>query len=177
MAQLMEGLGRIVAIDIHPRRLTALARTCGRLGIGSVRALAADGAMALPLRDGEAFDAILVDAPCSGVGTLRRNPERKWRLDPGEIGPLALLQGKILRSAAKRLKPGGVLVYSTCTLLREENEEVVERFLEEGDFELEPPPAALPEACRGLVGEGGIMRTYPETHGMDGFFAARMRRR
>ncbi|MFC1888911.1 16S rRNA (cytosine(967)-C(5))-methyltransferase RsmB, partial [Thermodesulfobacteriota bacterium] len=83
----------------------------------------------------------------------------------------------ILRSAAKRLKRGGVLVYSTCTLLREENEEVVERFLEEGDFELEPPPVAFPEACRDLVGEVGIMRTYPEMNGMDGFFAARMRRR
>ena len=177
LAQLMEGRGRIVAIDIHPRKLAVLAGTCGRLGIGSVLPLAADGAVALPLRDGEAFDAILVDAPCSGVGTLRRNPERKWRLDPAEIGPLARLQGRILRSAAERLKPGGVLVYSTCTLLREENEAVVEEFIEEENFELAPPPEAFPEECRGLVGEGGIMRTYPETYGMDGFFAARMRRR
>ena len=177
IAQLMEDRGLIVAVDINPRKLRSLERTTKRMGVTSVRAMAADGTGGLPFGPEPVFDAILVDAPCSGIGTLRRNPERKWRLRPEDIVGLAGLQQRLLLCAARWLKPAGVLVYSTCTLFREENDLVVEAFLAKGGFDLEGVADSLPETCRGLVDEGGMFRTYPEAHGMDGFFAARMRRR
>jgi len=121
------------------------------------------------------FDRILVDAPCSGLGTLKRNPEIKWRLAPGDIKAFAELQGKILGSAALCLKEGGIIVYSVCTVMPEENEEVIETFLRHHrDFRLLPPPGSID--CR-LIDERGFFRTSPDRHGTDGFFAAVMVRK
>jgi len=123
------------------------------------------------------FDRVLVDAPCSGLGTLRRNPDARWRIGPSEPPRLAEMQLAILRQAAATVVPGGVLVYSTCTLLPEENESTVKAFLAEAPgFRLAAPEEAPPEV-RPLVGPDGFFRTFPHRHDADGFFAARLARR
>jgi len=139
-----------------------------------------------------------VDVPCSGLGTLRRNPDARWRIGPSAPALLAEKQLTILRNAAAVLRPGGILVYSTCTLLPEENEEIVESFLNSpGDanasrtsktpgtsgtaaskatFEI-ATASEIPEEVRELVGADGFLRTFPHRHDADGFFAARLVRR
>jgi 16S rRNA (cytosine967-C5)-methyltransferase len=118
---------------------------------------------------------VLVDAPCSGLGTLRRNADLRWRVDPGDPVRLAATQRALLGSAARALRPGGTLVYSTCTLTSEENEAVVRAFLAETPgFRLATAEAA-PPCARPLV-EDGMLRTFPHRHGSDGFFAARLER-
>jgi 16S rRNA (cytosine967-C5)-methyltransferase len=124
----------------------------------------------------ERFDRVLVDAPCSGLGALRRNPDARWRVHPSDPARLADTQRAILRSAATALRPGGVLVYSTCTLLPEENEEVVEAFLRESEAFALAPRASVPEALHPLLDERGCLRTLPHRHDADGFFAARIER-
>jgi 16S rRNA (cytosine967-C5)-methyltransferase len=170
--------GEIVAVDRNVRRLRLVGRDARRLGLtnittcehdamGTLRGFAARGD----------FDRILVDAPCSGLGTLRRNPDARWRVRPGDSRRLAEIQTAILRNAAATLRPGGILVYSTCTLLPEENEMVVEALLSEArDLRLLPGEAA-PEATRSLVGADGYLRCFPHLHDTDGFFAARLERR
>jgi 16S rRNA (cytosine967-C5)-methyltransferase len=124
------------------------------------------------------FDKVLVDAPCTGMGVIRRNPDAKWRFRPEGLPEMSRLQGAILKSAWNSLRPGGVLVYCTCTPFREENEEVVESFLA-GHAEATtdrkgthgfpgPPDAWTPE---------GFLRLSPHRHGTDGFFAVRVRKR
>jgi len=174
-AQLMGNKGEIVAIDKNARKLRDLAETSRRIAVTCVRTAPGDAGQPSVFA-GKTFDRVLVDAPCSGLGDLRRNPERRWRSDPAEIPDIVREQLKILKSAAGQLKPGGVLVYSTCTVTREENEGVVERFLKQNrGFELDRSGGALPEECRRFVGEDGLFRTYPRGMGLEGFFAARFR--
>lgn len=124
------------------------------------------------------FDAVLVDAPCSGLGTLRQNPEIRWRRQPSDLADLASRQGELLQLAAERVAPGGVLVYSTCTLVDAENDAVVDRFLAENDDFTEPVANDEAAAClQPLLDARGRLRTFPHLHGCDGFFAARLRRR
>ena len=119
-------------------------------------------------------DRVLVDAPCSGLGVLRRKPDARWRKTPEEIAALAPLQRAILKSAAVAVKPGGVLVYSTCTIERGENEAVVEDFLaQHEDFTLECVGDLLPGKKRPET----MLQLYPQRDGTDGFFIARLRRR
>jgi 16S rRNA (cytosine967-C5)-methyltransferase len=118
-----------------------------------------------------------VDAPCSGLGALRRNADARWRVKPDDPGRLAEVQLAILRNAAAVLRPGGVLVYSTCTLLPEENEAVVQAFLDDnGDYVPTPATALAPEV-RPVVGPDGFLRCLPHRHDTDGFFACRLERR
>jgi 16S rRNA (cytosine967-C5)-methyltransferase len=133
-----------------------------------VRPVAADGTAPLPFGDDVLFDRVLLDAPCSGTGTLRRNPEIRWRLTAADPSRFASLQRMLLARAADRVRAGGRLVYATCSLEPEENEDVVEAFLaERTEFRLEPVDAA-PD----LRTPGGFLRTFPHRHGSDGFFAA-----
>ena len=120
-------------------------------------------------------DAVLVDVPCTGTGTFRRHPDARWRLKISDLAVMAALQRAIVRSAASVVAPGGLLVYSTCSLEPEENDAQIESFLaERKDFELEPPPAgAVPEA----VLDAGRLRVLPQRHKADGAFAARLRRK
>jgi 16S rRNA (cytosine967-C5)-methyltransferase len=118
---------------------------------------------------------VLVDAPCSGLGTLRRNPDARWRLRPGDPGRLCEIQRAILRNAAAALGPSGVLVYSTCTMLPEENEQVVESFLAENPG-YERVAGEAPEEVRELVDAQGYLRTLPSHHDADAFVAVRIRR-
>jgi 16S rRNA (cytosine967-C5)-methyltransferase len=169
--------GEIVAVDRNVRRLRLVGRDARRLGLTNITTCEHDAMRSLsPLTERGAFDRVLVDAPCSGLGTLRRNPDARWRVRPADPRRLAETQTAILRNAAAALRPGGVLVYSTCTLLPEENEMVVESLLAEAG-DLRPLPAkGAPEATRTLIGADGYLRCLPHLHDTDGFFAARLER-
>jgi 16S rRNA (cytosine967-C5)-methyltransferase len=172
LAQLMENRGRLLAFDPQPRRLARAREAATRLGISIVETL--DGsAQALAPRFAGACDGVLVDAPCSNLGVLRRNPDVKWRRRPADVGAAARRQRDILEAAASLAKPGGALVYATCSLEPEENEAIARAFLEGHlDFAVDPPPDfPLP-----LDGDG-VLRCLPHRHGTDGFTAVRFRRR
>jgi 16S rRNA (cytosine967-C5)-methyltransferase len=125
----------------------------------------------------ESFDAVLVDAPCSGLGTLRGHPEIRWRREPRDLAKLARKQGNILAGGASLVRPGGRLVYATCTFVREENEAVVKRFLtEHPEFQLEPASEVLEAGMRPGITRDGFLETSPLGGDLDGFFAARLRR-
>ncbi len=181
LAELMRNQGEILAVDINDRGLTQVERRAAALGISIIRTrcmdarrLAADGAGA----GTHVFDRVLVDAPCTGLGTLRGHPELRWRVQPSDLRARSVLQSEILNSVAPLCRPGGVLVYATCTINRLENEDVAERFCAaHPDFVAEDPRAALPDTMRGLVDARGVLRTLPHEHGLDGFFAVRLRRR
>jgi 16S rRNA (cytosine967-C5)-methyltransferase len=121
-----------------------------------------------------AVDVVLIDAPCTGTGTFRRHPDARWRLKTSDLAVMASLQREILRAASAVVPPGGLLVYSTCSLETEENDAQVERFLgEHQHWQLEPPPAGSVPAS---VLDAGRLRVLPQKHGTDGAFAARLRR-
>ena len=163
----------IIACDFHHHRLANIRNVCYRLGIKSVDAVTLDGTKPLPfISRGDLFDRVLVDAPCSGTGTLRGNPEIKWRLTQNDILRLADLQLSLLKRGASAVAIGGRLVYSTCSLEDEENEEVVQRFLDEVDlFDVVDP-----NAPKDLITAEQFVRTYPHRNGTDGFFAAVLER-
>ena len=177
--------GMVVAADRHAHRLRAMKEQFARLGLLDVRVVELDAAHALPFR--EPFQRILVDAPCSGTGTLARHPEIRWRLRAEQLAELHALQTTMLRAAAERLAPGGRLVYSTCSLETEENEAVVAEVLAR-EPSLRPVP--FPETARELsphLAEGvsaeslfdaeGNFRTLPGEQPTDGFFAAVLQKR
>lgn len=168
IAALAQDKARVVACDIHPHRLNTLRASCERLGVSSVDALALDATQALPFDGSQTFDRVLVDAPCSGTGTLRGNPEIKWRLSPDDLSRLEELQLSLLESTASRVATGGRLVYSTCSIEPEENEGVIHKFLEGGALfrVIEPNERA------DLLTAEGFVRTFPHRHQTDGFFAA-----
>ena len=176
LAELMDNRGEIIALDIHAAGVDRIARMGQRLGVSIVQATVADALTWRPASDG--FDCVLVDAPCSGLGTLRQHPEVRWRRTAADITGLARLQAQLLRHVAEYVRFGGTLVYATCTLSAEENDDVLATFLHERpDFSIEDPSLLLPESARPLIGADGILRTFPHHHGLDGFFAARLKRR
>lgn len=168
--------GLVVALDRNARRLALVGRAARRLGLENVTALACDAAQPLAGVPGAPFDRVLVDAPCSGLGALRRNPDARWRLAPEDPLRLAEPQAALLASASAVLRPGGTLVYSTCTLASEENDSVVESFLSRTPGFRRADVARLPATLRPLLDGEGALRTWPHRHGMDGFFAVRMER-
>jgi 16S rRNA (cytosine967-C5)-methyltransferase len=171
LAQLMGDRGRILAFDPEPRRLGKVVDACRRLGVTSVEP--ADGtAEALAPSFAGACDRVLVDAPCSNLGVLRRNPEVKWRRRPADLGASAARQAAILAAAACMVRRGGRLVYATCSLEPEENEEVVAAFRTRHPEFRPDPPDAFPVA----FGPDGMLRLAPHRHGTDGFTVARLRR-
>lgn len=177
MAQLMENRGEIIALDKHGQRLKSVNDAASRLGVKIVKTMEADASLALPPAADGPFDFILCDAPCSGLGVVRRSPDIKYRRKEEDILLLSLEQARLLENISKYVKKGGVLVYSTCTFEPEETDMAVDAFLEQHrDFVLESAKTVLPPECAALVDEKGIFRSYPHRHGMDGFFGARMRR-
>jgi 16S rRNA (cytosine967-C5)-methyltransferase len=177
---LAEAVGRhgsVLALDRHARRLDLVARDARRLGLDWVSARVYDASHDLArVAPARSFDRVLVDAPCSGLGTLRRNPDARWRVHQDHLQSLAATQSALLARAAAALRPGGALVYSTCTLTPGENEAVVRSFLEGGSGFRLAPREAHPAAVRPLLGEDGFLRCWPHRHGTDGFFAARLER-
>ncbi|MDD2270817.1 MAG: 16S rRNA (cytosine(967)-C(5))-methyltransferase RsmB [Desulfuromonadaceae bacterium] len=175
IAQQMDDRGELIATDISRSKLTLVQDNLRRLGISSATTAVADLHQPDTFPDGS-FDRILLDAPCSGLGVIRRNPEAKWRLFSGDITRLAAVQKTLLKNASGRLKPGGTLLYSTCSTSEAENELVVEDFLlHHPGFVLENLKELFP-AWSELIAFYGMFRVWPHRHGMDGFFAARIKR-
>lgn len=170
MAEMVQNNANILALDISHKKIGALKEMSERLGVTIIDTLVGDATSEPEKTLHGKFDRVLVDAPCSGLGTLRRNPEIKWRMLPKDLKSFPPLQKKILNSAGRYLKMGGVLIYSTCTIMPEENEEVVETFLTDNpDFERIHPPASI---ISKMTDNEGFFRTYPHHHGTDGFFGA-----
>ena len=178
LVMLMRGTGRVYAMDVSAKRLAALAPRAARAGITNVSSLAISGESdARVKRLAGKLDRVLVDAPCSGFGTLRRNPDLKWRHPPTAIAELALKQARILESAARLVKGGGRLVYATCSILRDENEAIAEAFLAAHAEFRRLPCAELLAAQRIALDTGPYLRLWPHRHGTDGFFAAAFERK
>jgi 16S rRNA (cytosine967-C5)-methyltransferase len=173
LAALIEDSRRVVAVERHPGRARALQGTCGRMRAQCVEVVVGDAAVP----PAGAFDRVLVDPPCSGLGTLQSRPDRRWRAGPEAIAELAELQGRILAAGAAATSPGGSLVYSVCTISRAESQVVVERFLREHqDFAPDDLLAEYPEW--GNPSERGPhLQLLPHRDRTDGFFIARMHRR
>jgi 16S rRNA (cytosine967-C5)-methyltransferase len=178
----MRSTGRLYAFDTSAHRLDALKPRLARSGLSNVHpaAIAHERDDRIKRLAGK-IDRVLVDAPCSGLGTLRRNPDLKWRQSPQGVQEMAAKQLAILRSAARLLKPGGRLVYATCSLLRGENEAVALAFGEqESAFQVLPAIEALAPlklADPGALCSGDYLRLWPHRHATDGFFAASWVRR
>ena len=173
LAALMEDRGRIVAVERHRGRAAALARTAQRMGASCVEVRHADAAAGA---EPEAYDRVLVDPPCSDLGTLASRPDARWRKTADQPGRLARAQGAILRAGAASVRPGGTLVYSTCTISPEENEAVVARFLTDHPaFEADDLREAVPVWQHPSVPRH--LQTLPDRDGTEGFFIARLRRR
>jgi 16S rRNA (cytosine967-C5)-methyltransferase len=177
LAALLSGQGRILALDPNGKKLEELRRRARRAGLSNVAARELKGARLPDEARLGAWDRVLVDAPCSGLGTLRRNPEARWRLQPAAVDAFPAQQLSLLVNYAPLVAVGGRLIYATCTVLRSENEQVIERFLaERPDF----APVSLKEIWgkeRALpLGGGDVLRLSPHQNDTDGFFAAVLRR-
>jgi 16S rRNA (cytosine967-C5)-methyltransferase len=179
LGELMQNQGQIIAIDQQAGKLRKLRENCQRLGITIVQTVCDDVTHFVTAQSSSAgFDRILIDAPCSGFGVLRRHPDAKWTKQPGQIADLAGLQLRLLRQIAPALRPGGVLVYSVCTTEPEETDGVVEQFLDSvQDFRVASPLASLPEEAHTFVSASGYLRIEPPQPLFDGFFCAKLRRR
>jgi 16S rRNA (cytosine967-C5)-methyltransferase len=170
MAAAMEDRGVIVAADVRPRRVRLLAETVRRSGASCVRIVQADASAPLPFLT--EFDCVLVDAPCSGLGTLRRDPDIKWRSREAALAANAGFQVRLLDTLSPAVRPGGRLVYATCSSEPDENEHVVERFLQAHPEFMAQRPAGLPPSMQPLVDRDGCLRTLPFRDGLEAFFAA-----
>ncbi|MBI5020869.1 MAG: 16S rRNA (cytosine(967)-C(5))-methyltransferase RsmB [Ignavibacteriales bacterium] len=171
IAETMKNEGEILAVDKYDTKLNMLKMSCERLGIQNVQLLVADSTTI----DTQLADRILVDAPCSGLGTLRKKPDIKWKREPEDIKRMVRQQYALLESAARMLKPGGVLVYSTCTTEPEENSELVKSFINaHPEFSIE---SASDFVNKSVVSAEGFIETMPHRHQIDGSFAARLRKK
>jgi 16S rRNA (cytosine967-C5)-methyltransferase len=180
LAAQMGNRGHLVACDVSAPRLERATQRLRRAGVSIVQRVPLSGARDKWVkRHALSFDRVFIDAPCTGTGTWRRNPDAKWRLDPRDLAELTKLQAEILDSAARLAKPGGRVVYVTCSLLREENEAQIERFLAgHPAFVLLPVAQAWHETIGGEPpAQGEMLRLTPARHGTDGFFVAVLERK
>jgi 16S rRNA (cytosine967-C5)-methyltransferase len=178
LGALMRSSGRLYALDVSEKRLKNLAPRLKRSGLSNVhpQLIASENDIKIKRLAGK-IDRVLVDAPCSGLGTLRRNPDLKWRQSPAAIDELAAKQRAILASAASLLKPGGRLVYATCSVLAQENREIVEHFFAgHPDFRPLSCQQALDESRISLA-SGEYLELRPQEHDTDAFFAAIMEKK
>ena len=166
----MGGRGEVISCDIQPKKLTRIEKSAARLGIDCIRTQAADGRQ-FNADWAQKFDVVLTDVPCSGLGIIRKKPDIRYK-DLSQIENLPAIQWDILANASRYVKPGGVLLYSTCTVLARENEDVVKAFLADHPaFHLEPSDIPSP-----ADGSRGFVTLWPHIHGTDGFFFAKLRR-
>lgn len=172
IAALMNNNGKVLCTDIYEHKLQLVRENCERLGISILETKALDAAMINEFYKYKA-DRVLVDAPCSGLGVLRRKPDSRWRKNESMLQDLPKLQSAILMSAADCVKPGGILVYSTCTIEPEENEDIINLFLKtRQDFSLQPVGEYLPQKS-----SVKMLQLLPHVDGVDGFFIARLIRK
>lgn len=158
----------VVAADLSRAKMGSLAQNAFRLGLGNILVVCSDGLFPCYNRQ---FDTVLIDAPCSGLGVLRRRLDLRWRITEKDIARLAGLQARLLRAVAQLVRPGGALIYATCTLTAEENQGQVSKFLEDNrEFHLEPADARVPIQAV----SNGMLEAWPHRLGTDGAFAARM---
>ncbi len=178
LAQLMENRGAVTALDNRRWRLEKLRTAMRRLGVDIVETREGDLTRSVSRILSGPYDHVLVDAPCSGLGVLARNPDARWTLREADLARQQARQLRMLAQAAPLVAPGGRLVFAVCSLEPEENEAVVRGFLERhADFTTESAPLGHLPAAAGLVDDEGFLRTFPPRDGMDGFFAAALRRR
>jgi len=179
LGALMRSTGRIYAFDTHARRLAGLGPRLARSGLSNVHPAAVSGERDARIkRLAGKIDRVLVDVPCSGTGTLRRNPDLKWRFDEEQVARLQQVQLALLVGAIRLLKPGGRLIYSTCSILAQENQQLVQRFVAEHPqlrvLEAAPILTAQDIALEGVQRFAPWFVMLPHLHGSDGFFAAVM---
>lgn len=175
LAQLMTDQGQVVATDLNARRIRRIRESADRLGIACILPVTGDALAPGYLQDRQ-FDRVLLDAPCSGLGVIRRNPEAKWRLTPAELTRCAARQRLLIDAAAALIKPGGVLVYATCSTAVEEDEAVIADFISRHpQFVVENGAQLFPDWAD-LFDSAGNLRVWPHRHGTDGFFAVRLKR-
>jgi len=177
MAELMDNKGEIVARDVYGHKLRLVEENCARLGISIVRTELFD-AMVKDQGSIGKYDRVLLDAPCSGFGVIRRKPDLRWKKDPKNLKELVDMQKRILELASGYVKPGGKLIYSTCTINRAENLDVVKDFLSNNpQFHMESIMGLVPEKLENDSAHMGYLELYPNVHGTDGFFIAKMGKR
>jgi 16S rRNA (cytosine967-C5)-methyltransferase len=178
LGALLAGRGRVLALDTDGKKLEELRRRARRAGLTNVEAkTVTDDLASVAKAVRGTFDRVLVDAPCSGLGTLRRNPEARWRLTRATVDSFPARQLALLVTYAPLAAVGGRLVYATCTVNRDENERVVERFLaERNDFVPVPVKEIWGRERAAQLGDGMTLRLTPQAHDTDGFFAAVLRR-
>ncbi len=168
----MEGRGQILSCDLHPHKKGLIEDGAGRLGLDCITAEVTDGRKFDPALEGR-FDLVITDVPCSGLGIIRKKPDIRYK-DPALLAALPGIQRDILSNSSRYVRPGGILLYATCTLLRRENEDVVEWFIDK-DNNFTPEPFTLPDPL-GRV-ETGMLTLWPHRHGTDGFFIAKLHRK
>lgn len=174
LAELMQDQGTIWACDRAPSRLKKLQQNAERLGMRSIQICPGDSRALTQFNN--LADRVLLDVPCSGLGTLHRHADARWRQTPASVQELALLQSELLTQAATWVKSGGVLVYATCTLHPTENEAVIQQFLQQQpDWQIEPPE--LPNPAARFTTATGVVKVWSHRHQMDGFFMTRLKKR
>ena len=175
MAEMMGGTGRIQAWDVHEHRVALIEAQAKRLGLENIRPMVRDATKPREDLNGT-MDAVLLDAPCSGLGFMAQKPDIKLRVKEENLSELTELQAKLLDTVCEYVKPGGTLVYSTCSILKEENELQAERFLARHDeFEEIPLPPSVPEKYRNRGSRG--LQLLEHRDGLEGFYLIRMRRK
>jgi len=172
LAELMQDQGGVVALELDASRMVKIRENSKRLGMTSIATVQGD---ATSYHEGS-YDRVLIDAPCSGLGVLRRHPDGRWNKAEQTVDEHAALQRRILQNCASLLKPGGTLVYATCTTEPAENEDVIDWFLAGpgSSFRIDDPRPLLPQAAAALVDSRGFFRTVPNAPIMDGFFGVRL---
>ena len=174
MAQLMRNKGKITAFDIHEHKISLIEKNAQRLGIDIIEAKQADSMKYIKKYE-QSADRVLVDVPCSGLGIIRRKPDIKWKTKESGIFDIQL---SILENASRYVKSGGYIVYSTCTIERDENENVIEKFLREhSEFVRTDITDVLPEKLRRDTAKHGYITLYPHIDGSDGFFICKLKKR
>lgn len=178
LAEQMQNTGEVISVDLHEHKIRLINQQAERLGLTNITSRTGD-ARTLELEAAGSFDKILVDAPCSGLGVIRRKPDMKWTKQQKDLERLVSIQKEILQSVWKLLKPGGRLIYSTCTIDKHENELQVKRFLEDHDDALADQKMSdrLPEKVKQAVQENYMLQLMPGKFGTDGFFMASLEKR
>ena len=176
LAHLMRNTGKIIAVDASAEKIALLQKNCRRVDAHNVETRVMN-ATKTDLEFIKTADAVLIDAPCSGFGTLRRHPDIRWNKTLEQVRALSELQYNLLKNAAAHIKPGGILVYSTCSVEPMENEEVIQRFLADFPmYTIENARRFLPDVPPSAITSQGFVQTFPHEHGVDGTFAARLRK-